>query len=86
MITLCTPKLLKKYIVLFSSTLRMSGKNMNFGDKKLKKVVFTETKKVIKIDDINISKMLVSKQEPYGTKNSFKYFIGYNDDDVMRPL
>ena len=25
------------------------------------------------------------KKEPYGTKNSFKYFIGYNDNDVIRP-
>ena len=30
--------------------------------------------------------MLVSKEEPYGTKNSFKYFIAYNDNDVIRPL
>ena len=22
----------------------------------------------------------------YGTKNSFKYFTGYNDNDVIRPL
>ena len=31
-------------------------------------------------------KALVSKKEPYGNKNSFKYFIGYNDNDVIRPL
>ena len=31
-------------------------------------------------------KILVSKKESYGTKNSFKYFIGYNNDDVIRPL
>ena len=30
--------------------------------------------------------MLVSKEEPYGTKNSFKYFIRYNDNDVIIPL
>ena len=30
--------------------------------------------------------MLVSKKESYGTKNSLKYFIGYNDNDVTRPL
>ena len=30
--------------------------------------------------------ILVSKKEPYGTKNSFKYFIGYNDNDIIRPL
>ena len=32
------------------------------------------------------SKKLISKKEPYGKKSSFKYFIGYNDDDVIRPL
>ena len=30
--------------------------------------------------------MLVSKKEPYGTKNTLKYFIGYNDNDVITPL
>ena len=39
-----------------------------------------------KIDNINVNKILVSKKEPYGTKNSFKYFIGYNDNDVIRSL
>ena len=38
-----------------------------------------------KIDDIDVNKVLVSKEEPYGTKNSFKYFIRYNDN-VIRPL
>ena len=33
-----------------------------------------------------MSKILVSKEETYGTKNWFKYFIGYNDNDVIRPL
>ena len=28
----------------------------------------------------------MSKKEPYGNKNSFKYFIGYSDNDVVRPL
>ena len=30
--------------------------------------------------------MLDSKKESYGTKNSLKYCIGYNDGDVIRPL
>ena len=42
--------------------------------------------KVTKIDDIDVNKILVSKEEPYGAKNSFKYFIRYNDSDVIRPL
>ena len=64
----------------------MSGKNVKFGDKKIKKSDFHKNKKKAKIDDIDVNKILVSKEEPYGTKNSFKYFIGYNDNDVIRPL
>ena len=30
--------------------------------------------------------MLVSKKETYGKYNSLKYFIGYNDNDIIRPL
>ena len=40
----------------------------------------------MQIDYIDVNKVLVSKKEPYGTKNSFKYFIGYNDNDVIRTL
>ena len=64
----------------------MSGKNVNFGDKIIKKSNFYKSKKGIKIDDIDAYKILVSKEELYGTKNSFKYFIGYNDNDFIRPL
>ena len=38
------------------------------------------------IDDIDVNKILVSKNEQYDKYNSFKYFIGYNDNDVIRPL
>ena len=53
--------------------MRVSEKNVYFRDKKLKK---SKNKKVTKIDDIGFNKILVSKEEPYSTKNSFKYFIG----------
>ena len=53
--------------------------------KKSKKVTFTKTKN-ININDIDINKKLVSKKETYGKYNSFKYFIGYNDNGVIRPL
>ena len=65
----------------------MSGKNINFGDKKILKSEFYKNKKVNGIDDIDINKILVSEKETYGTKHSFKCFIGYNDNDVIiRPL
>ena len=37
-------------------------------------------------NDIDVNKILVSKKEPYGKNNSLIYFIGYNDNDVIRPL
>ena len=54
--------------------------------KKIKNSDFYKNKKLFQIDYIDVNKVLVSKKEPYGTKNSFKYFIGYNDNDVIRPL
>ena len=64
----------------------MSGKNINFEDKKIRKGDFYKNKRATKIDDIDVNQILVSKQEPYGSRNSFKYFIGYNDNDVKRLL
>ena len=63
----------------------MSEKNVNSGEKKIKSN-FYKNKKVTKIDDIDVNKTLVSKEEPYRTKNLFKYFIGYNDSDIIRRL
>ena len=52
----------------------------------LKKGGSTKIKKPFHIDDIDVNKILVSKKEPYGKNNSLIYFIGYNDNDVIRPL
>ena len=64
----------------------MSGKSINFEDKKIKESTFYKNKKLFNTHYLDVNKILVSKKESYGTKNSFKYFIGYNDDDVIRPL
>ena len=64
----------------------MSGKSINFNDKKINESNFYKNKKLFGLNDIDVNKILVSKKESYGTKNSLKYFIGYNDGDVIRPL
>ena len=64
----------------------MSGKSLNFDDEKIKKSEFNKIKKGTSVDGIDINKILVFKKEPYGTKNSVKYFIGYNDNDVITSL
>ena len=45
-----------------------------------------QKQKVTKIADIDVNKILVCKEEPYGKRSSFKYFIGSNNNDVIRPL
>ena len=59
--------------------IRMSGKNINFDEEKKKKTY--KNKKAFQIYDVDVNKILVSEKEPYGTKNTLKYFIGYNDND-----
>ena len=54
--------------------------------KKFKKLNFSKIKKYFQINDIDVNKILVSKKQPYGKHNSLIYFIGYNDNDVIRPL
>ena len=64
----------------------MRRNNIIFNDEKINKSNFYKNKKLFNIDDIDVNKILVSNKELYGKKNSFKYFIGYNHDDVIRPL
>ena len=64
----------------------MSGKNINFDDKKIKRSSFYKNQKINNIEYTDINNILVSKKESYGNKSSFKYFIGYNDNDIIRPL
>ena len=83
--TLFIPKILIR-IFLSLQYIRMSGKNINFNDKKIKKSIFYKNKAINNIEEIDVNNILVSKKESYGNKNSFKHFIGYNDDDSIRPL
>ena len=64
----------------------MSEKSINLDDKKINNSNFYKNRKPFEIHDIDIDNVVISKKEPYGKKSSFKHFIGYNDNDVIRPL
>ena len=82
-----TQIIIKKIYVFSSQSIRMSGNSINFDNKKIKKGDFYKKNKIIfNIDDIDVNKILVSKKEQYGKYNSFKYFTGYNNNDVITPL
>ena len=46
----------------------MGGKSINFEDKKINKSTFYKKKKLFNIYDLDVTKILVSKKELYGTK------------------
>ena len=54
--------------------------------KRLKIIFFYRSRKSYNVSHIDVDKILISKEVAYGTKNLFKYFIGYFDEDVIRPL
>ena len=65
----------------------MSGLSIIFDDKKIKKNIFYRSRKAFNASDIDVNKIVISKEVVYGTKNSPRHFIGYTDeDDVIGPL
>ena len=46
----------------------MSEKSNKFDNKNINQSKFYKTKRLFKIDDINMDKILFSKKEPYGKK------------------
>ena len=65
----------------------MSGLSIIFDDKKIRKNIFYRSRKPFNVSDIDVNKIIISKEVVYRTKNSLKYIIGYIDeDDVIRPL
>ena len=59
----------------------------NFVNKKIKiSNFYNKNKKIFNIDGIDVNKLLVSKKVSYSKNNLFKCFIGYSDNDIIRPL
>ena len=82
-----TQIIIKNFYLFSLLYIRMNGNNINFNNENIKKSNFyNKNKEIFNIDDIDVNKILISKRETYGKYNSFKYFIGYNDNDVIRPL
>ena len=84
----CIPTIIiKTFLPFFFTTYKNERKDHKFWQQKNQKQwLLQKKKKIFNIDDLDVNKILVSKIETYGKYNLFKYFIGYNDNDVIRPL
>ena len=83
----CIPKLLKNIFYFFSlQSIRISGNSINFNDKKIEKSESYKIKEIFDTNDTDVNKILFSNKEKYDKYNPIKHFIGYNDNDVIKPL
>ena len=55
----------------------MSGKNIIFNNNKIYKSNFYKSKKLCKIDSLDVNKILLSKKEPYVKKSSFNTLVDH---------
>ena len=63
----------------------MSEKALKFNNIKINKKEFHKSKKAIDLDSVNTNKIVVSDKFRY-SEEGFKYFIGYQEDEIVKPL
>ena len=84
---MCTQIIIKKVLLFFFTVYKNEQKELKFWQQKYQKSNFyNKNKKILNINNIDVNKILASKKEQYVKYNWFKYFIRYNDNDVIRLL
>ena len=63
----------------------MSSKKIKFRDKEVDKKEFYSSKEAILLDSVDLSKVVVSSRWKLND-TTYKYFCGYLNNDVIRPL
>ena len=63
----------------------MIEKTLKFNNIKVNKKEFRKSKQAIDLDWVDTDKIVVSHRFKY-SEEGFKYFIGYQKDDIIKPL
>ena len=63
----------------------MSEKTLKFNNIKVNKKEFHKSKQVIELDLVDTGKIVVSDRFKH-SEEGFKYFIGYQEDEIVKPL
>ena len=66
-------------------SIKMSSKEIKFGDKEVNKKEFYSSKQAILLDYVDLSKIVVSNKYKIND-TTYKYFCGYLNNDVIQPL
>ena len=60
-------------------------KTLKFNNTKINKKEFPKSKQAIDLDSVDTNKILVSDKFRH-SEEGFKYFIGYQEDEIVKPL
>ena len=63
----------------------MSEKTLKFNDVKINKKEFHKSKQAIDLDSVDTDKIVVPEKFNH-SEEGFKYFIGYQEDEIVKPL
>ena len=63
----------------------MSSQKIKFGDKEVDKKKFYSSKEAILLDSVDLSMIVVSSRWKLND-TTYKYFCGYSNNDVIKPL
>ena len=63
----------------------MSEKTLKFNNIKINKKEFHKSKQAIDLDSVDTDKIVVSDKFRH-SEEGFKYFIGYQEDEIVKPL
>ena len=63
----------------------MSGNTLKFNNIRVNKKEFHKSKQAIDLDLVNVDQIVVSDKFKHSDK-SFKHFIGYQEDEIVKPL
>ena len=74
-----------KLINLSVCNITMSEKTLKFNNIKINKNEFHKSKQAIDLDSVNTDKIVVSDKFKH-SEEGYKYFIGYQEGDIVKPL
>ena len=66
-------------------SIKISSREIKFGDKEIDKKEFYSSKEAILLDSVDLSKIVVSNKCKINDA-TYKYFSGYLNNDVIQPL
>ena len=70
---------------IFLYNIKMSEKTLKFDNVEVNKKEFDASKQAIDLNLVDTDEVLTSDKFKH-SDNDFKYFIGYKEDNIMRPL